>query len=1013
VSLHLAFLNLPATLVANQPFSISVAVNDASGKVVDTSTAQITVTGPSLHGGGTVAASAGIATFDNLSVTGATGSMVLQASAAGVATGTSNAFPVAAYGLPAAISFASPPSATVINAPNTYALSVLDTWGNVVSSYSGPVVLSVSPADLPVSGVLTGSFAFGQAVLPGIRFKQVRPGVTVTAVTGSLPAATTPAFSVAPSGPPTRLAFSGAPSSSIVNAPFSVSVEIRDDYDNLVPDATDAVTLGASSGGLVPATTTAVAGVAQFSGAKFSVAQAGVTLNASAAGRMAVTSSPFDVAAFGSAAGVAWGLQPKDTIANTPFAVSVGIVDSYGNVVANSAATISLGSSITSTTLAGTTSAVASAGSASFPAVKVTGAAASIRLVASSSGLPQANSAAFSVTAFGPAAALAFLVQPHAAMNGTPIKPAVTVRVVDNVGNVVTNAQVPIAVALKPSSAGGVLSGTTPVTTIQGVATFSDLSIDKLGKGYVLTASASGLPPVDSSAFDIQLPWVATGGPPGGTAYRILIDPNNTQTLYAGTLGGLYKSVDGAAHWSFIRQGQANVLAIGAAPVTTLYLGTTTTLLKSSDGGTSFHGIGTFNGVQSVGIDPTSSLTIYVGARDAIYKTTDGGTTWNNVNSGFFATAIASTILVDPSTPAVVYAVGGGVGIYKSTNGGGSWAAINNGALAQNKSVNTMVMDPAAPATLYAGSQDGAMLKTTDGGATWNTINSGFPVTYPQVQGLAISAKSSQTLYATLYGVGGIYKTVNGGATWASVQNGLTKSTFSVAVAIDPSSDSTVYYSPGQDGIFKSIDGAASWAAVNEGFVSSRVWAVAVDPADTTAQTIWAGTIEQGVLRSTNAGATWTSMSKGMNTTRTVHAFAFTPGKILAATDFGAYVSTDGAANWALATGSTNETYALAVDPTSSSVVFGAGIEGLYRSTDGGASFIKVNNGLAPTGGPVPSMHAVGVDPANHNIVYSGSDQMAFVSSNGGTSWSQSGNGLPSSAGVSSIAVDPRGAPST
>src|SRR4029077_7257993 len=47
------------------------------------------------------------------------------------------------------------------------------------------------------------------------------------------------------------------------------------------------------------------------------------------------------------------------------------------------------------------------------------------------------------------------------------------------------------------------LSGTAQVNAVSGVATFSTLSINKAGTGYTLGASASGLTPFTSSAFNV------------------------------------------------------------------------------------------------------------------------------------------------------------------------------------------------------------------------------------------------------------------------------------------------------------------------------------------------------------------------------------------------------------------------------------------------------------------------------------------------------------------------------
>jgi len=49
----------------------------------------------------------------------------------------------------------------------------------------------------------------------------------------------------------------------------------------------------------------------------------------------------------------------------------------------------------------------------------------------------------------------------------------------------------------------GTLSGTKTVAAVSGVATFGDLSVDPLGIGYTLLASATGLTGAESSGFTV------------------------------------------------------------------------------------------------------------------------------------------------------------------------------------------------------------------------------------------------------------------------------------------------------------------------------------------------------------------------------------------------------------------------------------------------------------------------------------------------------------------------------
>src|SRR5207249_2562672 len=108
-------------------------------------------------------------------------------------------------------------------------------------------------------------------------------------------------------------------------------------------------------------------------------------------------------------------------------------------------------------------------------------------------------------TGVGPAAKVVFTVQPSNAAAGAMNTPAVQVAVEDAQGNTVTTATTSITVAIGTNPASGILAGTKAVAAVSGVATFSNLSIDKAGTGYTLIASATGLAGATSSAFNISV----------------------------------------------------------------------------------------------------------------------------------------------------------------------------------------------------------------------------------------------------------------------------------------------------------------------------------------------------------------------------------------------------------------------------------------------------------------------------------------------------------------------------
>src|SRR5207302_672251 len=117
-----------------------------------------------------------------------------------------------------------------------------------------------------------------------------------------------------------------------------------------------------------------------------------------------------------------------------------------------------------------------------------------------------ATSAAFNITA-GTATQLVFSVEPSTTAAGAAITPAVQVTAQDGQGNTATGFTGNVTVAIGTNPSTGTLAGTKIVAAVAGVATFSGLSIDKVGTGYTLTATGAGS--ATSAAFNIT-PGTAT-----------------------------------------------------------------------------------------------------------------------------------------------------------------------------------------------------------------------------------------------------------------------------------------------------------------------------------------------------------------------------------------------------------------------------------------------------------------------------------------------------------------------
>src|SRR5436309_3546390 len=104
---------------------------------------------------------------------------------------------------------------------------------------------------------------------------------------------------------------------------------------------------------------------------------------------------------------------------------------------------------------------------------------------------------------------LVFTVHPTNAAGAQLITPPVQIAVQDASGNTVTAATDAVTVALGANAGAGTLSGTLTVAAIQGIATFSNLRIDRPGSGYTLAASAGGLSGATSVPFAVTLTFTA------------------------------------------------------------------------------------------------------------------------------------------------------------------------------------------------------------------------------------------------------------------------------------------------------------------------------------------------------------------------------------------------------------------------------------------------------------------------------------------------------------------------
>src|SRR6185503_5705504 len=115
--------------------------------------------------------------------------------------------------------------------------------------------------------------------------------------------------------------------------------------------------------------------------------------------------------------------------------------------------------------------------------------------------------AACDSTAPAVATHVGFLTEPQTSVAATQPLGPVSVELLTADGLRAPNATATVELSLT-GLGGAQLSGTTSATTVDGIATFSNLSVDKAGVAYALSAKAAGFPDAVSRPFTI------TVGPP-------------------------------------------------------------------------------------------------------------------------------------------------------------------------------------------------------------------------------------------------------------------------------------------------------------------------------------------------------------------------------------------------------------------------------------------------------------------------------------------------------------------
>ena len=269
----------------------------------------------------------------------------------------------------------------------------------------------------------------------------------------------------------------------------------------------------------------------------------------------------------------------------------------------------------------------------------------------------------------------------------------------------------------------------------------------------------------------------------------MMMDPNNKDVLYVGTIGnGLYRSENGADSWKKITDennilsetAKINGIAIEKGNSNVIYLATLNNgrgeLLKSEDGGKSWiksHIVSEMGkAVSAVEIDPISKNVVYIGTEEiqgGFLKSENRGKDW--VTMYWFKAGVKDIFIDFRNNKGII--VRTAKDLLKSVNGGVEWESLAKNIRGSSKvsvnfaTVGSVTMDSHNSLVIYI-NYSNLILRTEDGGETWIKLNTITPSqtvigTIPQIKQIGII---NSILY---YGAGNVlYRSDNRGVSWSS-----------------------------------------------------------------------------------------------------------------------------------------------------------------------------------------------------------------------------------------------------
>ena len=488
----------------------------------------------------------------------------------------------------------------------------------------------------------------------------------------------------------------------------------------------------------------------------------------------------------------------------------------------------------------------------------------------------------------------------------------------------------------------------------------------------------------------------------------IVIDPTNTNVLYLATGDfdaihtrsvGVLKSTDAGNTWNttgltfaLTDNNIIGKLLIDSNNTNTVFAGTKNSIKRTTDGGTNWTDVYTFNdsSFHDLMYKSGSATTIYAASKwGEFLLSKDNGATWT---SPAHPATTRIDLAITPNDPNLILSIDEGGVVRKSTDDGANWTTVSTIAnySSQNGYNMTLAISPLDKNLVIAGGVHG--WRSKDGGVTWEKYLDGYWTTgspYFYVHSDHHDMKfvpGTNTIFSV--NDGGIHK---GDASidtkWTDLSSGLAITQYYNVAGTPQNADllimgaqdnDVVYYNgqkwagknPGSDGVealWDYSDSNIAWTCSQQGsmertidgFATSQqittpagapfVWELEIHP--TVPTTIYGGFGD--IYKSTDRGDNWTNLSSGAGAIE--------------------YIS---------------------IAPSNADVIFVSGENGTVKKTSNGGTLWS--DVTLPQAGKVKSIEIHPTNPAEIYIAYSGYlAGKVYKSVDSGANWTNITGTLP------------------